>query len=81
MSTYLPSYDSPDGIKDSLSNLSTFNALVNARHEAGYVRREVLNQYLVLGRWRDPLVPPPPVAEQAANAHAHGRRWPPEVHV
>jgi len=44
-------YDSFQAIYESLKSLGSFNALLEARHRAGYDRHERLNEWVVLGRF------------------------------
>lgn len=47
----IPTYDTKEGIEASLSSLVLFNALIEARYEAGYKRNERLSEWIVLGRF------------------------------
>lgn len=49
--TNKPWYDTKLGIQGALSTLESFAVLVSARHTAGYVRHERLNEFYVLGRY------------------------------
>ncbi|HCQ31641.1 TPA: hypothetical protein DIU27_04665 [Candidatus Collierbacteria bacterium] len=44
-------YDSYEAIYESLKSLATFNALLEARHRAGYERHERLKEWVILGRF------------------------------
>ena len=44
-------YNSYDGIKTAIQTLDGFNALVKQRQEAYYQRKEILKEFVVLGRW------------------------------
>lgn len=47
-----PEYDTKDGILAALDKgLAEFLALAEARHKAGYIRGERLDEWVVLGRW------------------------------
>lgn len=45
-------YDSPTGITNHLGSLDEFHKLLNERRQAGYDRRERLQEYVVLGLFR-----------------------------
>jgi hypothetical protein len=45
------SYNTVEGIEGYLVDLGGLHRLIEARREAGYKRREVLSQFLILGRW------------------------------
>lgn len=46
-----PIYDTAEGIQIFMASLEGFHALIAARHEAGYKRREDLTEFYVGGRW------------------------------
>ncbi len=47
-----PWYDNREGVVKSLRTLKGFNELIRARHNAGYDRKERLNEWFILGgRW------------------------------
>lgn len=44
-------YDTVDGIRSYLTDLEGLNRLIGDRHKAGYVRKERLQDWVVLGHW------------------------------
>ena len=44
-------YDTVEGIAKYLTNLEGLNRLIDDRFQAGYKRRERLNDFVILGRW------------------------------
>ena len=44
-------YNTIEGIKSSMSLYETFIKMLNDRHEAGYVRGEHLEEFIILGRF------------------------------
>jgi len=44
-------YDSHEAIRDAITSLRNLNALIRERHQAGYVRKERLQEWVVLGRF------------------------------
>lgn len=45
------SYDNVEGIRSYLQDLEGLNRLIRDRHDAGYVRKERLHEWVILGRW------------------------------
>lgn len=46
-----PWYNTKSGIQSKLNSLAGLNELAAERHTAGYLRREKLNDFFILGRW------------------------------
>lgn len=46
-----PIYDTIEGITTFIKNLDGLHKLKSLRHEAGYVRKEILNEYILFGRF------------------------------
>lgn len=44
-------YDTKEGIEGYLTDLDGLNRLVRDRHDAGYVRKERLHNWVILGHW------------------------------
>lgn len=47
----IPKYDNIEGITEYLKDVTGLNKLKFERKEAGYNRRERLNEFIILGRW------------------------------
>lgn len=47
-----PTYDTQEGIQAYLGELPMFNVLIHERHRAHYDRKEILDEWIVCGRWR-----------------------------